>query len=205
MAFVAVPNCVELAFNTTWAGERTQNRVGVFVGASPSQAQCDAVANIGLGWWASDVVPLTPSTLELREAHVRDLTVINGLEATAAPVGTLVGTNGSPSLPNNVAICASLRTGFTGRSARGRWFWQGLSESQVADSVVTGTLLPDIVAAITNLAVLLATGGFNLVIISRVTGGAPRVPAPITFTVTDVLFVDAVVDSQRRRLPGRGS
>lgn len=205
MPFVAVPSCVELAFNTTWGGEQTQNSIGVLVAPTPTQAQCDAIANIGLGWWASDVVPLTPSTLVLREAHVRDLTSITGLEASAQPVGVLSGTNGSPSLPNNVSICASIRTGHIGRSARGRWYWQGLSESQVTDSIVLSTLLPDIHDALVNLAGLLAVAGFNWVIISRFTGGLPRDPTPITFAVTDVVFVDAIVDSQRRRLPGRGS
>ncbi len=205
MSFVAVPSCVELAFNTTWAGEHTQNRIGVLVAPTPTQAQCDAIANIGLAWWASDVVPLTPTTLELREAHVRDLTSITGLEASAQPTGVLQGTHGSPSLPNNVSICASIRTGHIGRSARGRWYWQGLTEDQVTDNVVLSTLLPDIHDALVNLAGLLAAAGFNWVIISRFTNNLPRVGGPITFGVTDVVFVDGTIDSQRRRLPGRGS
>lgn len=80
----------------------------------------------------------------------------------------------------------------------------GLCESQVDDSHVKATHLTAIKNALVNLAGLLAAGGFNWNVVSFIEDGAPRVGGPISFGVTGILFVDDVVDSQRRRLPGRG-
>lgn len=205
MPFVPTPETVELSFRTTWDGQQTQNRIYVSVNAAVTQALCDAVAALGLEWWTTDVVPLVAPNLFLREAHVRDLSSETGFEASAPPPGSLPGTNGSPSLPNNVALCCSIRTGHIGRSARGRWYWQGLSEAQVTASHVEPTVGADIVNTLIALAGQLATAGFNWVTVSYISGGLPRVGGPLIFGVTDVLLVDEVLDSQRRRLPGRGA
>jgi hypothetical protein len=204
MPFVPAPNIVEMQFRTTWAGQRAMNRIHVNVFTAPTQALCQSVANAGLTWWTGNVVTLTPAALELREVFVKDISVANGFQATASPAGPLPGTNGSPSLPNNVSICASIRTGLTGRSARGRWYWQGLSESQVTDSTVSAGVLTSIDAALTNLASAIAALGFNWQIVSFQSAGVPRPGGPVYFAVSDIVFVDAFVDSQRRRLPGRG-
>jgi hypothetical protein len=46
--------------------------------------------------------------------------------------------------------------------------------------------------------------GWRWVVLSRYTAGAPRA-AGVAFAVTRALFTDLTVDSQRRRLPGRGA
>jgi len=43
------------------------------------------------------------------------------------------------------------------------------------------------------------------VIASYFQNGAPRVGGPVYFVVDQIVFVDGIVDSQRRRLPGRGT
>jgi len=204
MAFVAAPNIVEMQFRTTWDSQRTMNRIFVNVLTAPTQAICQAVANAGLTWWTGNVTALTPANLLLREVYVKDMSDINGFQASASPNPATPGSHAAASLPNNVSICASLRTGLIGRSARGRWFWQGLCEDQVVNNTVDAGLLTSIDSALTNLASALATLGYNWQIVSFNSGGGPRPGGPVYFTVTDIIFVDSTIDSQRRRLPGRG-
>jgi hypothetical protein len=47
------------------------------------------------------------------------------------------------------------------------------------------------------------TAGYNLVVLSRIQDGVPRDLA-LAQTVTSILTTDLFIDSQRRRLTGRG-
>jgi len=205
MAFIPAPNLVSVEFRTTWDAQQCENRINVDLLQAPTVANCQALATACHAWWVANVVSITPASLELREVFVRDQSQLNGFAATASPSGPVPGTHNSPSLPNNVSICASVRTLFTGRSARGRWYWQGLMEDQVTGNTVSGGALADIDAALTNLAGVIAAMGHFWVIASYISNGAPRVGGPVYFVVNDIIFVDSTVDSQRRRLPGRGT
>jgi hypothetical protein len=103
-------------------------------------------------------------------------------------------------LPGNVSIAVSLRTGLTGRSARGRWFWQGLTEGQVVGNTLDSGLGLSIVAAFNNLITIINAFPSTLVIASYVSNGAPRPGGPVYFIVNTALLVDLTVDSQRGRL-----
>ena len=205
MAFIPAPNLVTVEFRTTWDGQQTENRINVDLLTAPTAANVQALASACHSWWVSNVTALTPATLVLREVFVRDQSTLNGFAATAAPGGAVPGTLGGASLPNNVSICASIRTLFTGRSARGRWYWQGLCEEQVVGNTVNAGVLTSIDAALTNLAGVIAALSHFWVIASYISNGAPRPGGPVYFVVNEIIFVDATVDSQRRRLPGRGS
>jgi len=205
MPFVPAPQIMEMQFRTTWAGQQTMNRVHVNALAPVTQLTCQNLANAGLTWWETNVTGITPTNLLLREVYVKGLDSITPFQATAAPPAPLAGSFGQPSLPNNVAICASLRTGLAGRSARGRWYWQGLTEGVVFDNDVIAGHIASIDGALSNLGGTIVGLGFLWVIWSYISGGAPRVGGPVYFGVSDIIFVDSVVDSQRRRLPGRGN
>jgi len=205
MAFVPVINTVSVEFRTTWDNQHCENRIYVDLLSAPTTTLCQALANACLTWWTGNVVSLTPANLALREVFVRDQSQLNGVSATASPTGALPGTHAGTSMPNNVSICASIRTLFTGRSARGRWYWQGLCNDQVTDNNVLSGTITSIDAALTNLASVIAALGHFWVIVSYISLGVPRPGGPVKFVVNDIVFVDTVVDSQRRRLPGRGT
>lgn len=201
MAFIPAPNMTEVQFRTTYGGEPTMNRIHVNCFAAPTLAMCQSIANLCHTWWTGNVTAITPPTLSLREVFVKDISVANGFQATSGAGSPVPGTVASVQLPNNVTICASIRSGLTGRSARGRWYWQGLTEAQVTDNTVVGGTLTSIDAALTNLGSALGTAGFAWQIVSFITNGAPRPGGPVYFTVADIVFVDAIVDSMRNRLP----
>lgn len=205
MPFVAAPNIVEMQFRCTYDLQRTMNRIHINVLTVPTVAICQSLATAGAVWWTNNVTALTVATLGIREVYCKSLAVMNGPEASFSTGFPVVGTLGQSPLPSSTSIAASLRSGLTGRSARGRWFWQGLGETQVDGNVVTAGTITSIDAALTNLKSAITALGYTWAIVSFYSGGGPRVGGPVYFLVSDILFTDSVVDSQRKRLPGRGS
>lgn len=124
---------------------------------------------------------------------------------TTQPGVPIVGTVNTPALPANVTWCLKFLTGRAGRSYRGRTYWVGLGEGQVAGDFITQ-------------GVATAINGYfgapwqevqednecDHVVVSRYHNKAPRVIAEVT-SVTLVTYTDLRVDTQRRRLVGEGN
>ena len=93
-----------------------------------------------------------------------------------------------------------------GRSGRGRVYFPIWNENMLAGAsavgaAVSGTIITQLIAF--QSAVESALTPAKLVVISTETLKAPR-PTGVTFPITGWAATDQVVDSQRRRLPGRG-
>lgn len=201
MAFVPVPATVKVAWFWDINGQPAMNRLHVRGSTSlPTEAGCALIASTAANWWIGNVKSLVPSTIALREVLAISIAEENGPQATFSSGLPSAGTNGSPSLPGNNAFCVSLRSGLTGRSARGRWYWGGLTEADVTGNEVAAGSVTGIVGAIDNLLSAMNGIGAVPVIVSYFSGGVPRPGGPVTFVITDALAVDNIVDSQRGRL-----
>jgi hypothetical protein len=125
--------------------------------------------------------------------------------ATAVTTGLpIVGSSGLGGMsPNNVTVAVKKATGRAGRSYRGRTYVVGLPLGAYSDNRLTTTYATALLDAFD---ALTAVGGpldiFQLVVLSEVSGGVPRAEG-VTTPVTG-FAIDPVLDSQRRRLPGRG-
>lgn len=205
MAFVATPNVVEVQWRGTFDSQLVMNRIHVNVLTTPTQATCQAVANACGPWWTTNVRAIVATNVSMREVYVKSLHVANAPDATFSSGFPSSGTATGDSLPNNVSLAVSLRTGLTGRSARGRWYWYGFVESQIDANTVSPGMVSTIDGAITNLLSTINGLGYQWVIVSYRSGGAPRVGGPVYFVVNNVTIVDSTVDSQKRRLPRRGT
>lgn len=119
---------------------------------------------------------------------------------TPRPGGTVSGP-----MPNNITWAVKKATGLTGRSFRGRWYMVGLGSANydMATQQVTGGTATPIITALNTLITNLAAAGHTLGVVSYRTGGAWRTTGLFT-PVTSFVYTDLVIDSQRRRLPGRG-
>jgi hypothetical protein len=115
-------------------------------------------------------------------------------------VATVSGDETSEALPAQNTIALSWRTGFTGRSKRGRTFHVGLSEASVEGSFILTTPALATLAAYENLITLLQAAGYDLGVLSYVTAGAPRV-TPLFTAYNSVIFADTIVDSMDSRKP----
>lgn len=203
MAFIPIPQSVQLCFDFVTAGQNWQVCiVAKKLSGSPSGADLAALALAGYNWWSADGRDLLSNEVTLRQARATDMT------SQGAPVAIEVsgdaGTVAQPSLPLGSALVTSLRTALRGRSYRGRQYWSGIPITAQDDPTnVTSTFATALGTAIGQLLSDIAALGFDAVIASKQHNGAVTNPAA-TNEITDVI-VDTKLDSQRRRLEGRGT
>jgi len=105
-------------------------------------------------------------------------------------------TTGDP-LPSNCADVISWRTGLSGRSNRGRTYTFGATDAQATGSIWTSgytTLVGNLAASL-----VAYVGPLTCPVTTAVASVKDLEMKPITGYI-----IDSFVDSQRRRLPGRG-
>lgn len=205
MAFQPVPGVAHVALNQTLHLENIQNNLYFRKSSGEfSLADLELLSDAMANWWIANIAPTVAADLTLRNV------VATSLEDAIAPQFTsnaglpASGTLGTPALPGNVCLCVSFRTGLTGRSARGRNYQGGLSEGSVSGNVVTAGVVAALTVAYQQLLNPVVTEGFIWVVVQRYSEGV-QLPSGVARTIASVLVVDSVVDSQRRRLTGRGN
>jgi hypothetical protein len=147
---VVIPNCVQIVFNWNLSAGKTAHNVmyGRVSGVpAPTPGQAEAIRSAlttGAAWTA--LLPLLAastsfSSVTLRSVHTAGQPIVQSTGAAST------GTSPALALPNEVAVCATLRTGFTGPSNRGRIYIPGLA----ADSLLSGNVVaPGTVTALGN-------------------------------------------------------
>ena len=203
MGFQPVPDPLSVEF-VFWNGTTyAENVLHHKTSASITAAGMLTFAADLRAWYVANVKERQPATLFLSKIIIKDLTTQNapGIEYTAGM--PLPGDRNAPILPMNVTAAVKLLTGLRGRSYRGRLYYVGLCESDVTGDKVNGDVVVDILGRYeTLLAVKYAPNDGDWVVVSRWSGLAPR-PAGVTTVITG-FGMDEVIDSQRRRLLGRG-
>lgn len=203
MAFQAVPDTVEVDIIYTLNGETVQNVFYAELPGGYTLADLSALANVMdaqvQGTWKAQ----QPVEAVYVRTEVRGLAVVNDLIASnnsnAGP-GVKVG----GVFPNNVTFSVKKTSGLTGRSARGRTYWIGVSNAESPggdENFLTATYVAGIVNAVDSIRNSMdATPLWVPVLVSRFTGGLER-PTGVTFPWVDTLAVDDRLDTHRGRLP----
>lgn len=163
-----------------------------------------AGATLLLNSWGDNIIPVVSSTYLLREVFAVDLTTETSETATASFTTPLPGAQGGQAAPASAALVLTHRTTKRGRSFRGRTYISGLTGASVTGNVVDGTTAGDILAGFQQVIADMQEAGWTFVIASRISGGVSRVTGVATVVAT-TLVRDFDIDSQRRRLNGRGA
>ena len=205
MEYIPVPNCAQLEFIYDWGGQRCMN-VLHYVKETPWNAASllELCQETGALWTATFPTRL-PATLLLVTIKATDLASETGPVVNHQAGLPIAGSSVSPSLPNNVALVITKRTAQRGRSFRGRIFHPGLTEAAVVGNQVPPASVTDLVNIWSSLLTIdlpISLEDAVMVVVSRFAEGQPRVTGVTTFVTN--LTSDGTVDSQRRRLPGRG-
>jgi len=204
MAFVEAPGIAEAALLYQSPGGEQVNTL-YFIG----DVEWDVLSLLALGediaaWWVAKISGQVGGEIVLYGVRCTSL-----VSETAPSVVYDVnppepGTHTSAQrLPGNVTMTVTFRTATRGRSSRGRNYVVGLTENQVAGDVVNGAVVAAYVAGYQDLLTDVTANGATHVVLSRYTGGGPR-PEGIGNPVISYTS-DGIVDSQRRRLTGRGA
>lgn len=154
-------------------------------------------------WW-KDNKALISDNITLNRVMVTDLHQENGVSVEIPVTTNNIGTHTGNPLPANVTLAVKWTTGFTGRSFRGRTYHIGLTDTMRTGNYVNSSDLAllqayyaELMDTVTGLAydVHLAVVSYRHNKVARAAG----LPTVITG-----VSIEHTLDSQRRRLPGRG-
>lgn len=159
-------------------------------------AEMETLADIFEDWWNAEGNDRVTIATALRQIQVRKLSIAEPLALDRDINPPVPGQVGGEPLPGNVSVTQSWRTGLAGKKYRGRTYVPGLGEAQVdATDRISGADVVGLGNAAMNLIIDIAAAGFGLAIFHR---------ADNSFTPIISAVIEAIVDSQRRRLPARG-
>jgi|SRR5215218_261980 len=211
MAFVPVPNAVEVEARMLLDGQKIENTLGFQHFTTFNISDLEVLALDVIGWWTTKVAPITPADLTLVEVVITDLTTDTSPQWTEAPSEPIAGTFAGNALPNNVSLAVSFRTANRGRSNRGRNYVPCLMENQVVNNTVSGATVTQWLDVYNSIPTLISgpDTSWTWSVISKYSGvDSDGKPIPrsegVTTPITAAVVVDPTVDSMRRRLPGRG-
>jgi hypothetical protein len=206
MPALVFPGAVECRLHWTMNGVDAYNVLhgSVAGGFAVTQAIANTVdAAIKARMISSNLQGRCATTTQLVAVALRDLRAANQAEfigTGAAVVGTAAGFP----LPNEVALCVTLRTALAGRSFRGRVYLGGFGvvSSDAAGQIATG---------LNSVAALFMTGVISDLLASSITmavlsrprpagpGGVPPAYAGALTPIVSAVTRDTLWDSQRRR------
>jgi len=210
MAFVPVPNTLQVDVLYLLAGQRVENTLYFERDGGWSLPQIIDWLEQMETLIKTDLLPALSASITLIELIGRVLDTASSI-GFSQPVssGNTGGVAGNAS-PNNVTYTISFKTGLTGRSFRGRNYVPGLPVAAVTGNVIGSTTRTAILAFYTALKAMADAATNPWVVVSRYSGvGMDGRPVPrmsgVTTPIESVTTFDTTVDSQRRRLPGRGT
>lgn len=202
MPFQPVANTARAELIFSWDGQIVENVLhyvnldDINVGTLTDLAE--ALKTI----WNTYLRPLTPTAISLTTIKCTSLETefAPGIEYTSGL--PIAGTGTGTILPNNVTIAVRFLTSLRGRSYRGRAYQVGLTTALITGNVITTGYQAALGAAWAQFQSMGTDPEWQQAVVSRYQGGLLR-PSGIATLVTGYQ-VDRTLDSQRRRLPGRG-
>jgi len=208
LAFQDVPDTAEVVVIGTLAGELCINKLYIKAAGGITSDLCDDIALLTDDWVDATWLDFVGGKYTFTQVTVRDLSAEASFESTSSVNGGSVGAGGSDTGPNNRTFAVHRKTAFSGKKQKSRIYvpsipnaattdanhissasadefvdallvWDGLIESYVGDSLEHGYVI-------------------------RVRDGV-QLTHGIFQPTTGWSYTDLILDSMRRRLPGRGA
>jgi len=204
MANLPVPNTMQVDVLFRLYNQIVENVYHVEAPDGVDAVALDDCKNMMAGWVTGNLMPLMSSDLVFTGLVVTNLSIEGGSQVTFEQVGGLPGSIGSAAEPGNVSYCISSRTDRIGRSYRGRKYIAGIPANKRTGNTIDATWAGQLVAEFNGLIDFLQTLNLFLVVVSRTLDNVERL-VPVTTRVLNHTTTDLFIDSQRRRLTGRGT
>jgi len=204
MAFVPVPNTLAVDVIYELSGQRVENTLYFESPGGWSAAEISVwLANLRT-LIETDLLPLLHTSLQLVQLVGTLLDAVDSISIIALVSPPVGGSVSGTQLPNNVTYTVQFKTALLGRSFRGRNYVPGIPQTGISANNIDATLRTGLLDFYTTMQALAVSEGFEWVVVSRVSGGVDRTTG-VTTPVTTPATADSFLDSQRRRLPGRGT
>jgi hypothetical protein len=211
MPFVPVPNTLAVDVLFLLDGQRMENTLYFEKPDGWTGAQIADWLDQLRTLISADLMPLLATAIQFLELVGRLLDTASSIGLSLPITPDVTGGVAVEPMPNNVAYTISFKTGLSGRSFRGRNYIGGLPNTAVTGNDIEAGTRTGLLDYYTALQAMADSNGTPWVVVSRFSGVDPITGDPIprvTGVTTPILTVstfDLTVDSQRRRLPGRGS
>lgn len=204
MPFQPVPNVAQITVQGRIDGQLTINDLyWEIAGGGITPTNLFAITNQVKSWVGLNLATELADEWTCETVQGRDLTVEAG--AVVAVASGVTGGSASEPAPNNVAACISFRTGFAGRSGRGRNYIPAIPNDQVTINTMQPTFMDNLLIVYSG---LVGPGtflpGWQWCVVSRQAAGVLR-PAGVPFPITSAIFTRPYVASMRSRSVGHGS
>jgi len=201
--FVEVPDVAMFELRFQLYGQKIENTLYFREALSWSSAslldQCEAL----YVWWNSRLREQMSVSLGLYSIAGTSLQTPEAPAVEFTLPTPVFGEQIQTAMPGNVAITVTFKTNQRGRSFTGRNYISGIPSNQVVGNTVDVNWCADLAAAynaiLTDVPEILGTW----VVVSRFHNKAPRAVGLDT-AVRNAVMTDNHIDSQRRRLNGRG-
>lgn len=201
MPFIPVDKAIEGILVYNLFGQRCINTLWFKCATNPTLQDLQDTLTVLKTFW-SQLRTASSNELSIEQVEAHDRTAQVGLFLVDTNIISPSGGQPLPSSPGNVSLTMRFNTGYGGRSARGRNYCLGIPSQWVANNEVGAPYNPAVLSYYNAIITEAGNVGLTWCVASRYHNHAPRplgVMTPITGVATDW-----VVDSQRRRLTGRG-
>lgn len=210
MPFIPVPNTVLIEPIFEWDGQRVENTYYFERISEPTLEEVTSFLSGIRTIIQEELMPLLSSLIQLVEIVATLLSTAESFSVSETVSPPFAGEIEDESVPSNVSYVITFKTALRGRANRGRNYIAGLPNSAVATNTIDAGVRTALLAFYDTLRAGAAAGGWTMVVVSRfsgVDGSGNPIPREVAQTtpITSFTTFDPTVDSQRRRLPGRGT
>lgn len=204
MAFVPFDNMARAEMIYTLDGQRMENVLNFWKDGGYDSDKLFDLAESLASWFDTTYKLWVPQAVSLVMVTATDISVEDGMGIDYTSTLPIQGSISYACAPNNVTVAIKYSTMYRGRSFRGRSYVCGVPMNHITGNTISQAYADALVDAFDDLKLLVGdTGTHALQVCSRYLNGVPRVIG--VHTAVNNVSVDRTVDSQRRRLPGRGT
>jgi hypothetical protein len=197
------PNIVKVAMLFARDTRTLVNTFHVFNATGWNIGTMTTLANAVVTWWNTVYKLAVPSPIALTGIQVRLYNPANPLAVDVPVSPSSPGTRPGNAEAGNVSLSLSERTGLAGRAFRGRIYAPGISEQDANQNDTMASAAAVLFGnAIANLVFGALPAGNILHIFHR--PGLVAKPLDNTSNPVNTYVIEALLDSQRRRLASRG-
>lgn len=204
MASLPVPNTVQIDVLYLLFGQRCENVFHARFDGGVDATTLSDVENAFVTWLPGAWLTNISNQCSFIGLEVKNLSIADGSIRAYTPGAPVQGTVNSPAEPGNVSFCISGRSGIAGRSFRSRTYVIGMPQNVRSGNQVDAGWAAALTTALNALRDLLVSINGVLTVVSRIADNVERL-TPLSTPIDVFTVADYNIDSQRRRLTGRGS
>lgn len=205
--FQPVTRTIELAVQGTYAGEQVENKFYAQALSAVTEAMVTELVGIVADWVAAHMLSQLPSQYVHTRVVGRDISVDSSFEVIDVTHAGSPGTASGTGAPGNVTLAVHRDTRLSGKKAKSRIYWPGITEAAITSTNQIATVAgANIVDALDSLRSSILAGtestykyGYPQRIIDHV-----KLATGNFIEVFGHSLTDAILDSTRARLPGHG-